>query len=128
MPSKKDKTRQILKDAETTFDEFMGYLSKRASQGEKVTPEELELVLRVTKQAKLVRKQIEENENLKSKSDLEKLAGKKVKNNGIISYECDEFGDLGYAELITFVDGTHKIHCELGYSRDCKHSCGFELL
>ncbi len=59
---------------------------------------------------------------------MEKLAGKMVKNNGIVSFECDEFGDLGYAELITFVDGTHKIHCELGYSRDCKHSCGFELL
>lgn len=125
MPKKDSGTQQILKEVQATLGEFMGYVSKRASEGKEVTPEELELLVRVNKVLKSIHKQIKAEGNIKGKTYLEKIAGKKVK--GITHFECDDYGDLGYAELITFTDGTHRIRCELGSSRDCKRTCGFEL-
>jgi hypothetical protein len=128
MPKKDNRTQQILEvleEVEATLGECRGYLSKRASKGKKVAPEEMNLTLRINKVLKIVHNQIEAKENIKGKTYLEKIAGKKVKE--ITHHECDECGDLGYAELITFADGTRRISCEFGNSRRCKLTCGFEL-
>ena len=52
-----------------------------------------------------------------TESWLEKIEGKKVKE--IVNYGCDNYSDLGYAQLVVFVDGTRKIYCELGNSSNC---------
>ena len=126
MTKKDTRAQQTLKEIEATLGEFMGYVSKRASKGKEVTHEELELLLRVSKQLKILRNQVEAKENIKGNTYLEKIAGKKVK--GRAPFECADYGDLGYAELITFADGTHRIFCEFGSSGRCKLTCGFELL
>jgi len=62
--------------------------------------------------------------DIKKKTMLEKIAGKTVRD--VVPYECDEYSDLGNAELVTFIDGTQNISCEL-YG-ECSHKCGFPRL
>jgi len=56
MPEKEEV--ELAKEVEDVLAKFIGYLSKRASKGEKVTIEELQLFEKVIQQLKEIRKRI----------------------------------------------------------------------
>jgi len=63
MSDKNDKAQETLKEIEATIGKIMGSLSKRASQGQIVSTDDLEMVLLLSQLAKIVHKHIEAYSN-----------------------------------------------------------------